>query len=107
MLFFKKKKKKECEPIDGGSFRVSYIDDGVEVYFAHVPIGIPDSDYDNIYTPTKEGYTFDGWYYDKEFTNKVTVTSTGNLPHTPEYDEDNCQTGYKNITLYAKWIKNE
>lgn len=107
MLFFKKKQKKECEPIDGGSFRVSYIDDGVEVLFSHVPIGCPEDAYEDIYIPTKEGYTFDGWYYDQEFKEKVNVTNTINLPRTPTFDENECQTGYKDIVLYAKWIKNE
>lgn len=40
---------------------------------------------------TKDGYTFDGWYKDAEFTTKVT-----SIPTT--------QTG--DITLYAKFLKN-
>ena len=106
-MWFFKKKKVECQPIDGGSFRVSYLVDGVEVFYSHVPIGCPDDAYENIYTPTKEGFTFDGWYYDEEFKNKVTVTNTNDLPKTPTFDENECQTGYKDITLYSKWIKNE
>ena len=107
MLFFKKKKQKECEPLEGGGFRVSYVDDGVEIFFCHVPIDAQDSDYDDIYIPKKDGYTFDGWYYDEAFTNKLEITNTIHLPRTPIYDENNCHIGYKNITLYAKWIKNE
>ena len=42
-------------------------------------------------TPTREGYTFDGWYTEKEFENKVTVISIGSVG---------------NKTFYAKWIKN-
>ena len=42
-------------------------------------------------SPTKEGYTFAGWYSDKELTQ--------------EYDFGKDVTG--NITLYAKWIENE
>lgn len=41
--------------------------------------------------PTKEGYTFDGWYSDKGLTKK--------------YDFSEKIT--KNITLYAKWTENE
>ena len=40
---------------------------------------------------TKEGYTFDGWYSDAEFTNKITeiaATATGD------------------VTVYAKFTKN-
>lgn len=42
-------------------------------------------------SPTKEGYTFAGWYSDKELTQ--------------EYDFGKDVTG--NITLYAKWTENE
>ena len=41
-------------------------------------------------TPEKEGYTFDGWYTDKELTKK--------------FDFDKAVSG--NITLYAKWTEN-
>ncbi len=43
----------------------------------------------NSYKPTREGYTFEGWYSDKELTNAVTsITMTGNT------------------TVYAKWTEN-
>ena len=41
--------------------------------------------------PTKEGYTFDGWYSTKEFTSKLSPDSRVPYP----------------VTIYAKWIKNE
>ena len=41
--------------------------------------------------PTKDGYTFDGWYTDKELTEK--------------YDFAAAVT--KDFTLYAKWVKEE
>ena len=42
------------------------------------------------YSYEKEGYTFEGWYTDKELTNKVTsITLKGD------------------ITLYAKWVEGE
>lgn len=40
--------------------------------------------------PVRDGYTFDGWYTDTSFTNKVLSTDKVN----------------RNITLYAKWIAN-
>ena len=40
--------------------------------------------------PTREGYTFEGWYFDKEFTNK--------------YDAENFSES--NNELYAKWSIN-
>ena len=42
-------------------------------------------------TPTKTGYTFEGWYKESAFTNRVTKISAGS-------------TGNK--TFYAKWEKN-
>lgn len=43
----------------------------------------------NLIPPTKEGYVFNGWYEDADFTTLVTVINE-------------C----RNYTLYAKWIKN-
>ena len=42
------------------------------------------------YTTEKEGYTFEGWYTDKELTNKVTSVKLTD-----------------DITLYAKWVEIE
>ena len=41
------------------------------------------------YTPTRAGYTFAGWYSDKELTDKVTSVKLND-----------------NTTVYAKWTKN-
>lgn len=43
----------------------------------------------NLYAPTKEHFTFAGWYKDSRFRTKVTVIKPGS-------------TG--NLTLYAKWM---
>lgn len=53
--------------------------------------------------PTKEGYTFDGWYTDASLNNKF----TGSVTLEKIYDVNNCVTGYKSITLYGKWTKND
>lgn len=41
----------------------------------------------NLPSPTKENYSFDGWYYDEELTNKFELNT---MPST-------------SLTLYAKW----
>ncbi len=51
--------------------------------------------------PTKEGYTFDGWYLDASFSTKF----TGEVTLEKVYDENNCATGYKDVTLYGKWVE--
>lgn len=44
----------------------------------------------NLYNPSKQGYTFGGWYTDSRFKNKITAIPKGTA---------------KNMTLYAKWTK--
>ena len=44
-------------------------------------------------TPTRTGYTFDGWYEDEEYTTKAQDENKAEGKYTPK----------KNITLYAKW----
>ena len=44
-------------------------------------------------TPTREGYTFGGWYLDREATQPFVIASTG-------------KTIIANTMLYAKWTKN-
>ena len=54
------------------------------------------------YDPKREGYTFDGWYSDKECT---TVWNFENDIVTIEFDE-NGERIYEEIGLYAKWVEN-
>ena len=42
------------------------------------------------YTPTRDGYTFDGWFSDKDLTTAVTEVTLS-----------------KDVTVYAKWTKAE
>ena len=44
------------------------------------------SNIENLYLPIKQSYTFDGWYFDKDFKNKYTENSI-----------------LENCKLYAKW----
>ena len=54
------------------------------------------------YDPKREGYTFDGWYTDKECT---TVWDFENDTVTISFDE-NGERIYEEICLYAKWVGN-
>ena len=53
----------------------------------------------------RNGYAFAGWYYDSALTKKVEAENTGNIKVTKKYDKNNCHIGYKNVTLYPKWIE--
>ena len=52
---------------------------------------------DSLITPTAPGYTFGGWYFDKECTKPVTENET-----LQELSKE-----YANIILYAKWTPNK
>ena len=54
------------------------------------------------YDPKLEGYTFDGWYSDKECT---ALWDFENDIVTIEFDENN-ERIYEEICLYAKWVEN-
>lgn len=66
------------------------------IYNKQVRIEYGDLEATEFYIPSREGYIFDGWYLDKEFTQKVT---DGNgyyfRGNTIFYDEGN--------TLYPRW----
>ncbi len=51
-----------------------------------------------LYTPTKTGYTFAGWYTDAELTNPISTAVPGTIPATYVPAKD-----AKVINLYAKW----
>ena len=48
----------------------------------------------------KEGYTFDGWYLDKEFKTKATKIDAKEVK-----DAKNCITGYEDVAVYGKFVK--
>ena len=53
----------------------------------------------------RNGYVFAGWYYDSALTKKVETENTGNIKVIKKYDKNNCHIGYKDVTLYPKWIE--
>ena len=90
----------ECHSITGGGYNIIFDTDNSSM---HVCIACPPDTYENLPVPVKEGYIFDGWYYDSELTSKVEATTTFDIDPVPIYQKENCITGYKNITLHAKW----
>lgn len=51
--------------------------------------------------------TFDGWYYDKDYKEKVEVDDATKLVLVPIKDENDCVTGFEDLNLYTKWKKQE
>ena len=62
----------------------------------------PDS-YSDLPTPNRNGYNFEGWYYDKELTKKVDEVNTLDINPIPKLDKNKCVIGYEDIELFAKW----
>lgn len=54
-------------------------------------------------TPTRNKDVFQGWYYDREFKDKVDVNSTNLLRKDVKKNSANCVVGYNDIKIYAKW----
>ena len=57
----------------------------------------------NLPNPTKDGYTFEGWYADKDLTIKIESIKDENIKFDEKYDENGCSDGSRYTTLYAKW----
>ena len=70
-------------------------------------------------TPTREGYTFLGWYYDSNCTDKVDGRGAGSTKYPLDTNGEERKSEFQttgnggatfrtegNITLYARWQKN-
>lgn len=70
-------------------------------------------------TPTREGYTFLGWYYDATCTDKVDGRGAGNSKYPLDANGDEMKAEYQtrgnggdtfrtdgDVTIYARWQKN-
>ena len=98
--------KEECYSISGGGYNIIFnTNNDVIVSSMHVCIACPPDVYADLPVPSKAGYEFLGWYYNPELTKKVEVTNSLDITPNPIYKQENCITGYNDITLYAKWNK--
>lgn len=103
----KVEEKEECESITGGSFALIFdAESDQKMEKINICIACSSDSYENIPTPTKEGFTFEGWFYDKALTNKVEITNTKDITPIP-LKENGCIIGYNDITIYAKFKKTE
>lgn len=84
------------------TYKVHYMVGGTEVESKTFTYGVNASLNINYNVP--EGKTFDGWYLDTSYTNKLTTLTTDKLNITETKDNNNCTVGYKDVYLYAKLL---
>ena len=97
--------KKECNILAGGGFHILFDTNGGEkIESMSVCIACAPDTYKDIPTPKREGYIFQGWYYDTRFIRKVESKNSIDIKIIPKKKEG-CTVGYQDITLHAKWSK--
>ena len=105
IFYFIFKSNKECVPFTGGSFSIIFnTNGGDEISSMSVCIACSPDSYLDLPVPVRDGYVFDGWYYDNGLSKMVESTNSIDIKPIPQYD-NNCTIGYKDIEIYAKWVK--
>lgn len=61
----------------------------------------------SIEIPSRDGYIFEGWYYDKAFSKQLIGNSSNRVEVNPKHDSQYCISGYNDVYLYAKWKLDE
>ena len=99
----KKTTTKTCNTKVNNKFTLTYKVSNSQNLTKEICVGC--SDNPAIIDLERNGYVFAGWYYDSGLTKKVETENTGNIKVTKKYDKNNCHIGYKDVTLYPKWIE--
>ena len=95
-----------CDNITGGGYNIYFdTNSNISINSMHVCIACPPDSYEELPIPSRDGYNFMGWYYDKELKRKVSVSNTIDINPVPNKDKNGCLIGYKDIVLYSKWRK--
>lgn len=103
-LLFRNFNNEKCISFSGGGFNIFFnTNGGDEVESIHVGIAVSPDSYQDLPIPVKDGFVFEGWYYDSKLTNKVNTISSRDISPIPKYDNNNCMIDYENIILFAKW----
>lgn len=97
-------KNNKCIPFSGGSYNLIFVtNSNQKINSIRICIACPPDSYDKLPISLRDGYKFDGWYYDKELKNKVSAIKTNEIIPITKKDKNNCIIGYYDIKLYAKW----
>ena len=73
-------------------YTLKYVTNGGKVISSETKSRSWVKDYEDLPTPTRSGYRFEGWYYDTRLTDKVT---------------DDVKVNKTVVTLYARWSSSE
>ena len=73
-------------------YTLKYVTNGGKVISSETKSRSWVKDYEDLPTPTRSGYRFEGWYYDTRLTDKVT---------------DDVKVNRTVVTLYARWSSSE
>ena len=72
IFYFIFKSNKECVPFTGGSFSIIFnTNGGDEISSMSVCIACSPDSYLDLPVPVRDGYVFDGWYYDNGLGIKI------------------------------------
>ena len=99
----KKTTTKTCNTKVNNKFTLTYKVSNSQNLTKEICVGC--SDNPAILDLERNGYVFAGWYYDSALTKKVETENTSDIKVSKKYDKNNCHIGYKNVTLYPKWIE--
>ena len=99
----KKTTTKTCNTKVNNKFTLTYKVSNSQNLTKEICVGC--SDNPSLINLERNGYVFAGWYYDSALTKKVETENTSDIKVSKKYDKNNCHIGYKNVTLYPKWIE--
>ena len=99
----KKTTTKTCNTKVNNKFTLTYKVSNSQNLTKEICVGC--SDNPAIIDLERNGYVFAGWYYDSALTKKVETENTSDIKVSKKYDKNNCHIGYKNVTIYPKWIE--
>ena len=97
-------KHESSSSISGGGYHI-FFENEVDLSPIHVCIGCPPDVYEDLPVPDRDGYIFDGWYYDSSFKRRVDISNTFDMVPRPIRKIDGSVIGFQDIHLYAKWLK--
>lgn len=111
LLIFQKKevnkdKIGDCNVFQNNPYRVIFHSNGgPEVETVEICDTCERSEDNKLPVLAKKDYYFGGWYYDSLFLMKADVKTIDELELSIEKDVNGCDYKYKDIELYALWIK--